>query len=387
MVTTADPYRDSPFKLNTYLVESASRNGELEALYVWLFLKAADMARNGSSTGRIHDINWAVAELATRMGRTKRTIRRNLENAETAGYIHIDACADMVWIRSRARVTISKWRSDLDDHEVAAGNLPDKWVRHLNDVLEVSVRIDEVWDATSKAGSHSRLLDISRQRCTERGWCRATFARLVGMDRCSTARLDRKTEKRRGFQYAFVDVSDVTGKNDSATNDKLAADLISAYNQFSHSLDGRGKKLWTGKNSSGHTVIFTQTAVKWDTPFQGRLKFDEDVRKLASQTVSTSVLGECRSLHPVVEGEGLDADNRRGVDAISESLRQSIWKTIETLVNARGLTGLKIKPPIRTLSVATWSLPFATATPVTQSGDPDLKDQDLYENELFKNVS
>lgn len=350
------PNTDWSFKLNDYIVSAASRNGNLDSVDLWLWLKYIDRERHGSATGRLYEIARTTRRIAQLTGLSLRTVRRWLDDANDAGYIDLDRPADVIRITGRARLTVDLFRSDLGGQDAKGRKLPIQKIRSLTDTLEVSVKINEIWDPSQQA-RRSNLLDIVRQRVTERGWCRETFARLVGLDRCSTARLDRESEKRRGWQYASVKIGDIGLTQDESKQ------FAETYTRYAMSLSGRGQKVWLGATPSGDAALMTQLGVKWDTPFKGRLRHDNDVRELAKATFSREVLGECWSLHPVYTGKDADAKALMGVGAISDSMRQSIWMTIGQVVESMGVGRvLNLRPPINVEEHAVWALSFGRSS-------------------------
>jgi hypothetical protein len=377
-----DPYRDGIYKVNTYLIESVARNDKFESFDIWMFLKAYDEQKHGAPTGRVYNIAATVTALASKMGCSKQTVRRNLRTADAEHFIHLDRDGDVVRIRNRAKITVDLWRHDLGGVAPDGSVLPDEHTRHLHNVLEVSVRIPEVYDADSKSMSESKKLDIVRQRCVELGWCRESFARLIGRSRTSTARTDRTVKNKRGWQLAYVTLSDITKSRDTNLHESVAKQIIEQYRHFAPVLTGRGRKLWSGRDQSGDWVLYTQSSVKWETPFRGRLKFDEDVRELSTKVISSSVLGECRSLHPVVEPDNRGENAARGVGVMSESMRQSIWKTLAALEDGVGGHKINIKPIVRFMDLTSWTLPFSRS-----SESPNQEIKNLKENFLLAGES
>ena len=347
---------DWSFKINDYIVAAASRNGNLDSAALWVVLKYIDRERHGQSTGRLYEIARTTRRLAQVTGLSIRTIRRWLDEANDAGFVDLDRHIDVIRIVGRARLTVDLFRSDLGGKDAKGRDLPHHKSRSITDTLSISVTLPEIWDSSQQI-RRSKLLDIIRQRVTERGWCRETFARLVGLDRCSTARLDRDSAKRRGWQYASVKIEDI-----GLTQDETKK-FAETYSRYSMSLSGSGQKFWLGNTSSGDAALITQLGVKWDTPFKGRLRHDDDVKELAEATFSREVLGECWSLHPVYTGKDTDAKAFTGVGVISDSMRQSIWMTIGRVISTMEVgRPLNLRPPIRIDETAVWALSFGRSS-------------------------
>lgn len=340
------PYTTLKYKISTAIIEAAFRNDAVECLYLWLFARALDLDLHGAPTGRIYDVPKAIKLLAKKMRRSERSIRRTLRKADADGWLSV--LDDRIQIPSRAKLTLSLWSLDLGGTAPDGTTLPDSRMRDPRDSLCVAVAIPEIWDAASKGRSRSMLLDVIRERCTSYGWCRETFASLVGMARTSTARLDRAQGARRGFQFATIRLDDIVLKNMSPEQSlDTGTKFVTAYQQCRGTHGGRGQKVWLGRTHDGTPAIFTQLPVKWDTRFRGRLDVDKDVVALTNLTVSHTLLDECgslRSVRKVVSGREDRATATNHI--LSDSMRDSLWRLTGDVAKAMGMTSFNRRPTI-----------------------------------------
>jgi hypothetical protein len=337
-----------PIKINTYMVEAALRNDELSSLYTWLWLRAWDVATNLQATGRVYDIHHLVTQLAQQTNRSTKTVRRHIQRADEDGYIVLDRERDCISIKSRQKLTYWLWRMDATDEN---RSLPDMHMRHPDDVLALNVVLPEVWTPEGISAQRSRIMGVVRQRATEYGWCRETLAKLVGMDRTSTTRLDRRFGVRRGWQFAFISVAELTHHRLTESEQKdFAVSLLQ------HSKTGRGQKVWLGQSPDGSHAIFTQLPVKWDTRFAGRFRTDRDFKEMVARNAPASLMAGCSALR----------SNRAVTDSrvskpevstttLSESMRESLWRAIKEAISFMGnTTPINAKPTINLMESVHW---------------------------------
>jgi hypothetical protein len=330
MVTPTPPFSQIKLKVNTYIIEASSRNGHIDSFYTWLFLRAVDVVRNGSATGRVHGFKSAVKQLALKMRRTEDRTRRRIREAERNGYCTIDAERDIIWITSRNKLTIDMVRHDKSGADQRGNKLPDQHLLNPENIMEVSVVLSDLWHADNKSLSHSRSLDPIRQRVTQSGWCRETFSKLVGMDRRSTARMDKTNQVNRGFQFALVLINDLVGHQSNDILHQYGESIIDRYHKLSHSMPGRGGKLWLG-HYQNTPAIYTQIGIKYDTKFQGKLKNDIDIIRALNSSGHHFDVG-CIALQQSITDTGREP-MLRGEGVISESQRSTIVKTLTTILS------------------------------------------------------
>lgn len=352
LLCSVNPWTERRYKINTYLVEYASRHDVLDALYLWLVLRAVDVERHVNPTGKLFRINDVCERVARKLCRSTKTVRRYLRKAERHSFIFVDYDLDLIKIRSRKRVTLMLRQSEPDEcgHE---GTVVSAHADRIGDIMEVSVTLPEIRDARSIGRSHSKILSIVRQKVTERGWGRDSLAKILGQTRRGTSRSDAVNNVRRGFQFAIIPITSIT--NDKSVDlVELGNKIIEGYQQKWQVTEGNGKKLWFGIHD-GKPVLFTQLPVKYDTPFRGRLRPDRDVIEAVKSSGDSDMAGECWPLHPVFAEHGRDSNASRGDGILSESTRQSVWRAIRASCSDIGVK-FNPSPTILIVDEIAWSL-------------------------------
>jgi hypothetical protein len=364
VMPATNPWLDYKYKINTRLVEYSARNNAIDAFYFWLFLRAVDIERHHNATGKLYGITDVCKRVAFKTRRSMKTIRRYLRKAEIHSFVFIDYDNDLIEIRSRAKATLLQRNSETNCGG-EDGVAPDAHADRVGDIMEVTVTIPEIWDVGSIGLSHARLLSITRQRLTERGWGRDSLAKLTGMSRRSTSRADAARSLRRGYQFAFVPVSSIV-KGKAEELEEIGKQIEASYHRKWECTEGNGKKLWLG-HYDGKPVVYTQLSVKWDTPFRGRLRPDRDVIAKVMSSGVPALMDECRSLHPVFAEHGRDSDASRGENVVGDAARQSIWRAIRAACTGLGLR-FNPQPMIVIKDAATWS--------IRSFGTPESSNQD-----------
>lgn len=345
-----NPFTKRTYKVNSYIIEAAARNGEIDLFHFWLFLRAIDLYINNHPTGLLFNILTIQRLAASKMCVSRKTVSRYIDRADRTGWINVDRTNDSIYITGRAPLAILMWMRDTGEISARDRSLPDIRTRHPLDTLEVSVTIPEVWTNESKVLSKSMALDVVRQRVSERGWGRESFARLTGTDRASSARVDRNTGVRRGWQYGAVTIASLSPRTAPGSAEELGKNIATASIKC-----GRGKKLWYGKTRAGQPALFFQLPIKWDTRFSGRLKYDVDVTALAKSSITEVSMGRCWSPHPVVTHDGRDAASRCG--SISDATRIDVLHLIGQLLRRTTQTSstLPNSIDINVIDNITWS--------------------------------
>jgi hypothetical protein len=324
----------------------------IDALYVWLALRAVDVERHLEPTGKLYRIGDVCKRIALKLRRDPKTIRRYLRKAERHSFIFIDYDLDLIKIRSRKYTTLALRQCEPDecgDERLA----PDAYADRIGDIMEISVTLPEIRDARSIGLSHSKLLSITRQKVTERGWGRDSLARLTGQTRRGTSRSDAVNHIRRGYQHAIIPLSSIT-YDKSVDLEAFGKALEEGYKQRWQFTEGNGRKLWLGTHD-GKPVLFTQLPVKYDTIFRGRLKPDQDVIETVKSSGDSALTDKCWPLYPVFAEHGRDSESSRGDGIISESTKQSIYRALKAVCTGLGVK-FNPRPAILVVDGISWSL-------------------------------
>jgi hypothetical protein len=265
-----DPYTELEYKVNPQLVGHCLKYRCMDAFYLWMFARAYCQEQYGEQVATINDSVRFVKDIAVRMHRSERHIRRILAKNTCIGDtrlfskdVNING-KHLIKIASRERLVdaICRFESnkaqlnyrkikthrdpkdpDLRTVEIVQADVTiinsyvsNELVSSIIDVapegksnirgffnkdnlLVASVTIPDIWDPDGRQHSHSKAMDLVREENTLHGYSRTALAARVGMLRNSTIRIDREQNVDHGQAWHAIPCTSIFTKYDELRND------------------------------------------------------------------------------------------------------------------------------------------------------------------------